>query len=205
MKIVPQEDIQLEDIKTRLKSGQVIVYPTETCYGLGCDSSDRQAVKKLYRIKQRRKDKPVLTIMSGIDMAQKHVHWEPKLQQLAEKCWPGALTLVAQAKPNADLVEPQVIASDGTLAFRVSSHPLSQQIVKAIDKPVVSTSANISSQETPYEITKVKNMFSDSKHQPDLLIDGGSLQSEPPSTIAKVEEGQVKIIRQGEVIIGENF
>lgn len=204
MEIITQDEVTISNLSTRLNQGEVIVYPTETCYGIGCDSSNQQAVEELYKIKQRRKDKPVLVIMSGLDMAREYVHWNEKLQQLAEKYWPGPLTLVAKARADKNLVKPQVIAENETLAFRFSSHPLSQKIVEEIDVPLVSTSANISSQDTPYDICKVKEMFGGEKHQPDLIIDGGALSAQSPSTIAKVDQGEVNIIRQGELVLDEH-
>lgn len=201
METIEQKNVDIKNIADKIRNGKTIVYPTETCYGLGCDATNQEAVDKIFAIKKRQRDKTVLVIMSDVAMAERYVIWNKKLQELADKYWPGPLTLVAKVEAGTKLAESGVIAEDDTIAFRVSPHPLVQRIMKEIDKPLVSTSANISSMKSPYSIKEVKDMFKNSQNQPDILIDGGELPPESPSTIIKITNGEQKIIRQGELII----
>jgi L-threonylcarbamoyladenylate synthase len=201
MKTIKEKNINISDIADKIRKGKTIVYPTETCYGLGCNATDQNSVDQIFSIKKRQRDKTVLVLMSDITMAQKYVVWNKKLQDLASKYWPGALTLVAKVKPETDLAKNGVIADDNTIAFRISPHPFVQKVMKKVSKPIVSTSANISSKKSPYSIKEVKNMFKNTKNQPNILIDGGELPHESPSTILKIVDGKQEVIRQGELII----
>ena len=94
------------------------------------------------------------------------------------------------------------IADDGTVAFRITEHPLAVALCKAIDGPLVSTSANISAHESPYDIKDVVAMFAHEAVQPDIIIDGGKLPHESPSTIVRIhEDGTLEVLREGEMIV----
>ena len=177
-----KNDFNVPSVVEALKAGKTLVYPTETVYGLGCDATNQEAVDRVFQIKQRQKDKAVLVLMSDIAMAQKYAQWNPMLEELAEKYWPGPLTVVAKViDPN--MLAKGTIAKDGTAAFRVTSHPVARQMAESLGKPLVSTSANIASMDSPYDIEEVKQMFANAKLQPDIVIDAGVLPDDLPSTI----------------------
>lgn len=199
MYLIPQENLNTDTIVSALKAGKTIVYPTETCYGLGCDATNTEAVEKIFAIKQRQEGKSVLVIVSDIEMVKRYVLWTPKLQELADKFWPGPLTVVADLINGHELA-PGVIR-DGSIAFRVTDHPLVQELCKKLDGPIVSTSANISAQESPYDIESVLTMFEGKTCQPDIIIDGGELPHRSPSTIVKITGEYVEVLRQGELIV----
>ncbi|PSO45042.1 MAG: hypothetical protein BRC22_01580, partial [Parcubacteria group bacterium QH_9_35_7] len=123
-------------------------------------------------------------------------NWNPRLEKLANTFWPGPLTVVAKVKDSVDLSNK--VVSDQTLAIRVSPHKFTQDITKSVDFPLVSTSANISSLDSPYSIAEVEEMYKDKSPQPDILIDGGSLDPTPPSTIVDTV-GELEIIREGSI------
>ena len=201
MEVIKEKGINIEEISQKLKSGQTIVYPTETCYGLGCDATNGGAVDKIFKIKSRQEDKPVLMIVSDIAMAMEYVEWSERLDKLAKLYWPGAFTVVVRALSDSGLAKG-VVAQDGTVAFRVTNHPLSSQLSQSLNKPLVSTSANIASMESPYDIETVLDMFATSDSQPDLVIDAGTLTHKSPSTVVRInEDGGLEVLRQGEVII----
>lgn len=199
MRIVNQNNLDVNEIVTALKEGKTIVYPTETCYGLGCDATNAEAVEKIFAIKQRQEGKSVLIIVSDIEMAKRYVSWTPKLQELADKFWPGPLTVVADLINGHELA-PGVV-HDGSVAFRVTDHPLVHELCVLFDGPIVSTSANISAQESPYDVESVRRMFEGKTCAPDIIIDGGELPHRSPSTIVKVTGEHVEVLRQGEVIV----
>ncbi len=203
MNIISEQAYSLPAILTAIQEGKTIVYPTETCYGLGCDATNAAAVQQVFAIKQRQKEKSVLMLMEDIAMATDYVMWNDTLQKFARRYWPGPVTFVAYKREDVWLPEG-VIGADDTLAFRVSSHGVPTAIVSALKRPLVSTSANIASHASPYDVETIIHDFQDQTAQPDIIIDAGALPEQMPSTIVRVEEsGEWEIMRQGSVIITE--
>jgi L-threonylcarbamoyladenylate synthase len=200
MNIIPTQNINLDDIVSSLQVGDTIVYPTETCYGLGCDATNQEAVDKVFEIKKRQKDKPLLVIMPDVEMAMEYVEWNETLERIADRYWPGPVTVVAPLI-DRDVLAEGVVAEDGTIAFRVTAHPFSYELSASLAKPLVSTSANISLQESPYDVRAVESMFEAQAFQPDIVIDAGELTHQSPSTIVKIVNGKVRVLRQGEVVV----
>jgi L-threonylcarbamoyladenylate synthase len=191
MKVIPQKDVILADIVSALTEGKTIVYPTETCYGLGCDATNRAAVEKIFAIKGRKKGKPLLMIVHDVSAMSSYIEVTPALEDMAKKYWPGALTAIVPAKTGTDLA-PGVIAEDGTVAFRVTSYPFAHALAEAFGKPIVSTSANIAGGPNPYTIEEAVHA--------DIGIDAGELPRCMPSTIIRLREGGIDIVRQGSVM-----
>ena len=186
-----------------LNTGSTLIYPTETCYGLGCDARNTMAVERIFKIKVREPHKPVLVIVQDISVIMKYVEWNETIDELARTYWPGPLTIVASLKTSdvPELAEG-VVGADNTLAFRVTSHPFVASLAGSLGAPIVSTSANISSYANPYDIEYITSMFDGHEYTPDLIIDAGNLPHHSPSTIVKVEvDGTKTIMRQGEIII----
>ena len=241
MQIILSNNLNFFDVVAALKDGKTIVYPTETCYGLGCDARNVEAVEKVAKIKQRQANKPMLVVVPDAAMALRYLEWSLKLQELADKYWfirrsppkadevePGALTVVGKAlslrgvaeattkqstlfrrlldcfvarAPRNDSLAPGVVASDGTVAFRVTSHPIAARLSRELDAPLVSTSANISGEEQPYSVEAVQRYFASQSDQPDIIIDAGELPRRAPSTIVRVIGDRVEVLRQGEVVV----
>lgn len=199
MKILKKENLNLDELVDLIKQGKTFVYPTETCYGLGADVFNSEAVKKIFKIKKRQEEKSVLILVSDLSMIIDCLEWNEQLNFLAEKYWPGAMTLVVKIKKN--IFTQGIVAKDNTIAFRISSHPLVKEICQKLGGPIVSTSANISSEKSPYTIGEIETMFSDSIEKPDLIIDAGDLPFNSPSTIVSVLDGEINILRQGNLII----
>lgn len=200
MKIIKLHEVDLDSLVDVLKQGQTLVYPTETTYGLGCDATNTEAVNKVFQIKKRQKDKSVLVIASHVNMMMDYVKWTPKMQELAMKYWPGPLTMVVPLKRRVELPEG-VVSPDNTIAFRVTEHPLVFELTEKLGRPLVSTSANIASLESPYDIESVLAMFQDAEAQPDIIIDAGELPHHAPSTVIKVVGNFIEVLRQGEVVV----
>jgi len=126
-KIIKQENLNLEEIIAELKNGATIIYPTETCYGLGCDASNKEAVDKIFAIKKRQAHKSVLVVVPEVSMIIPFISWTPTLQNIADKYWPGALTVVVKVK-DKNIFPAGVVNEDGTMAFRVTEYPLAAEI-----------------------------------------------------------------------------
>ena len=200
MQIIKQENLNTDEITEALKQGKVIVYPTETVYGLGCDATNQEAVDKIFKIKKRQQNKPVLMLATDPHMMMRYIDWTPKLQEIYDKYWPGPLTVVTPVKFGCNL--PQgVLAGDNTIAFRITEHSLASELIKKLGQPLVSTSANITEQKSSYDIEDVLDVFKNEIDQPDIIIDSGKLPDHAPSTIIKIINNKIEILRQGELFI----
>ncbi len=183
-----------------LREGGVVVFPTETSYGLAADARNASAVEKVFSIKGRAPEKTVPLIVSTTAMAKKWATFPIEASKLARAHWPGPFTMVLPKQSKAKLA-PQVVAADGTIALRVSAHPIAQALSKALAAPIVSTSANQSGEPACYSARAVQKAFKDAKIQPDALIDAGSLPKRKPSTIIAFSEGKLVVLRQGSLFI----
>jgi len=200
MKIIPKEQTNIGELVAALKGGATIVYPTETCYGLGCDATNEAAVSRIFDIKHRQRDKSLLVIVSDVAMIREYVVWNEVMQRLSDQYWPGPLSMVADTVPGVSLPSG-IVHRDGTMAFRVTNHPIAAALSEGLGGPIVSTSANISAEESPYDIERVLATFAGRMNQPDIVIDAGPLPHQLPSTIVKVVGKNVIVLRQGEIIV----
>ena len=178
-----------------LRRGGVIVYPTETAYGLGGDWTKQSVHRRIRLLKGRPTSKQLSVIISSQAMAEKYVHFSVSARELAKKYWPGPLSLVVPLKKGK-----------GTLSIRISPHPIARQLVRKLGRPLIATSANISGGETLYRADDVVREFSARKHKPDLIIDAGALPKRRPSTIVQVfEDGSCSILREGPIKINPKY
>lgn len=200
MIIVKKDECRISEIVAILKEGKTIVYPTETCYGLGCDATNAEAVKNVFKIKERKDTKPVLVIVSDVAMAKDYLEWNDTLEKIAIKYWPGTLTIVSKLRTGVSLPDG-VVGENNEVAIRVSSYPFVVSIVKELGRPLVSTSANVAGGSNPYAFQDVLLAFEGKTYQPDIFVDAGDLPINSPSTIIRVENDDVSIIRQGELVV----
>lgn len=191
----------LDEVAAALRAGQVVAYPTETAYGLAADPDNADAVAQVYRIKGRPDYKPLPLIASDIQMVRKYAKLSGKLAQLAEKHWPGPLTLILSLRGAAVLRPRGNPVSQRTVAIRVPASVIARKIATALGHPITSTSANLSGRPTIYSGSGVITTFANRKFQPDIILDAGALPMHLPSTIIALEHGKVKVLRQGEIKI----
>ena len=198
MKIIDQKN--LTEAVGALQNGQTVVFPTETSYGLGCDATNQDAVDKIFKIKERKSDKPLLVVVPSIEMAKKYLVWNDLLEDLSSKFWPGPLTIVGEWNKKENLATG-VVASDNTIAVRVTEFPLTKFLSENLNRPVVATSANLADAGDIYDSKQILAMFSDKTSKPDILVDGGELPQNPPTTIVSVINNNLQILRQGQIKI----
>ena len=179
-------DIELiEKAVDLITKGGVIVYPTDTCYGIGCDATNPSAIKKIFKIKGREKNKPLPLIASSLEMIEKYVFMDERAIKLY-RAFPGIS--VALRKKGSDI--PDIVNKE-KVAFRIPSNEISKKLCELSGKPLVSTSANLSGDPSPYSIEEVKLSLKKSLNQIDLFIDSGILNNNPPSTIVDLVEGKI--------------
>lgn len=196
MKIIAENSVSVVDLVSELKRGKTLVYPTETSYGLGCDPTNLQAVEKIFAIKQRDPQKPLLVVISELDQIRPYIVWDERLEKINDRYWPGPLTVLVRAVvPN--VLVPGVISEDNWLAFRVTSQPFARTIVQNLGVPLVSTSANRAGESALYSAEIIKDYFSEQTVSPDIFIDAGELVVTPASTIIKLLPTGFSVVRQG--------
>jgi len=191
---------QLKKAIDVLINGGVIVFPTETSYGLAADATNSRAVERIFAIKERDLSKTLPIIVSGMAMATDLADLPIKLKSLARKAWPGPLTIIAPATEDNNLATG-IVHQDGTIALRVSSHPTPQYLAKKLKRPLVATSANLSGQPAVFSISELRIQLANSQLQPDLILDAGSLPESKPSTIAKEVDDQIIVLRAGVFVV----
>jgi len=176
-----------------LKDG-VIGYPTETVYGLGANALNSFSVKKVFQLKGREKQKPILIISPAIEQVKRLVSSFPEQAEiLANHFWPGPLTMVLEASPQL----PEWLLGGGErIGIRMPSNTICLELLKLCGVPITSTSANISGQKNPISAQEVFINFGDKL---DLIIDGGTAPSRIPSTVVLIDDDNVTLIREGAI------
>jgi L-threonylcarbamoyladenylate synthase len=175
-----------------MKQGGVVVYPTETVYGLGCVPSDTDASQRVCEIKQRA-DKPLPLICADIVAARKIVEMDSAAEKLAARFWPGPLTMVLPTKVKYSM---WVNHGASTLGVRVSPHPVASMLAKEAGGVIVSTSANISGDEPAISASEARDIFG---NKVDIIIDGGRSQGSESSTVVDLTGEEVWLLRKGPV------
>ena len=192
------EEDELERVIETLDNGGIIIFPTDTVYGIGCNCFNEKAVKKLYEIKQRASYKPINVLTDcyeKIEMVAEKIN--PVERRIIEKYMPGALTIILRKN---EKVSDTLTAGLDTVGVRIPNDKIALEILKRVDYPLATTSANISG--NPDGI-KIEDFLSDFDGKVDIIIDGGTTKLKQSSTIVKVDDGKIDIIRQGTAEIGE--
>jgi len=177
-------------------SGGTVVFPTDTVYGLGCDATNEQAVRKIFKIKKRKESQPLAIIVRDIDMAKKVAFVDRRLEKALNLVWPGAVTIVLWKKYKL----PEILtAKEQTIGLRIPDYKLTQFLAENMGRPYVATSANISGQQATNKISEVLSYFAKSLIKPDLVLDAGDLKFCEPSTVLDLSKSKPKITRIGPV------
>jgi L-threonylcarbamoyladenylate synthase len=192
---------QIQQAVKILEAGGIVVYPTDTAYGLAVDATNSKAVDKLYRLKGRNFKKPTHVIIPNTDWLTKIVKVNKQALILMNKFLPGPLTIVLPlvAKGKSWM---KLSAGTKTMGIRYPNHPTPQALVELLKKPITTTSANVSGQGNCYSVEEVQKQFAKQKLQPDFYLDGGKLKKTKPSTVVSVLK-DVTILRPGPITEAE--
>ena len=184
----------LSDALAALRRGDVIVFPTETLYGLGADALNVSAVAKVFQLKGRDSSNPFPVLVSNRSMLNSLVADIPPLaEKLIARFWPGPLTIVIPARKD---IPRALMNSAGNIGVRISSHPLANELVSLFGHPLTATSANPSREPAARTVEKAKEYFTGTI---DIFIDGGELTSNAGSTVAEVTGNRLRVIREGKI------
>ncbi len=176
---------------TTIKNGGLVVFPTDTAYGLGCDPRNAKAIESIFRIKKRKESKKLPVLGYSKEEISKIAVFDEMSDKIADKFWPGQVTLVLKLK---DKEIKKAMKLDDKIAVRVPNHPCALSLLKKC-KLIVGTSANFSGLPAFSDSKKVQENFSGY----DIFLDGGTISNSTGSTIVEVKDRVLEIIRQGNI------
>jgi len=189
--------LSIKEAAQILRDGGLVAFPTETVYGLGANALDASAVAKIYEMKGRPETSPLIVHASSIEMARTLVtQWPREAEELAQRWWPGPLTLVL---PKSAQIPDIVTAGLATVGVRVPAHPLALELIEAAGVPLAAPSANRFGELSPTTAAHVRAAFGDSIP----VLDGGPTRVGIESTVVSIADGKITLLRPGMIALGE--
>jgi L-threonylcarbamoyladenylate synthase len=177
-----------------LRSGGLVAFPTETVYGLGADATNAAAVRKIFAAKGRPGTNPLICHVPDADGAKRYAAtWPAEATRLAERFWPGPLTLVL---PKTEAIVAEATAGKGTVGLRAPNHPLTLELLRQVGLPIAGPSANKSNHVSPTTAQHVREELGDAV---DLILDGGPCTVGIESTVLDLSSDRPTILRPGGV------
>ncbi len=186
---------QISAAAVRLKAGDLVAFPTETVYGLGADATNDTAVGKIFEVKRRPQFNPLIVHIPNMDMARTVAKFTPAAQILAKYFWPGPLTLVLPLKLSANL-SARVTANLDSIALRIPRHPVAQNLLNQVGRPIAAPSANISGSVSATKASHVRDDFIENNI---TILDGGDAECGLESTIVGLIDKKISLLRLGAV------
>lgn len=177
-----------------LAGGGLVVFPTETLYGIAADINNAGALDRLAALKGRADKKPfplILPYTSALDRLVSDI--PAQAREFMDKHWPGALTLVLRAKPG---LHPRLVSGEGKVGVRLSPHPVAGGLARALGGPITATSANLAGGDAPAKLAKLDKAIAQGV---DVIIDAGPCVGGLPSTVVDCTTDPIKVLRQGAV------
>ena len=179
-----RDDVVLKAVEA-LKKGEIVLHPTETCYGLAVDPMNEEALKLLYEVKKMDEGKPLSIMVSSIDMADKFGLFSNYAKIIIDKFWPGPVSIMVMKRQSGlpEFFNP----GEKFVSIRYSSDPFSTAMVEELGGPIVTTSANLSGKPPCYSVLNFKKQAGVRRYgQIGFVVDDGKIPENPPSTIVKI-------------------
>jgi len=173
-----------------LERGGLVIYPTDTTYGLAADAENREAVLKVYRVKVRPRSNPLTIAVSDFEMMARYAVFDERLESFMREFLPGAVTFVL---PKTERVPDEV--NPRAVGVRIPDNPIAIELVRRFGRAVTATSANISGRPPAYTPEEAMMALPDA----DLIIDAGPLPRRPASTVVDLTSGRPELVRRGPV------
>lgn len=184
----------LQQAAETLKKGGVAIFPTDTVWGMGCSIDRTDAIEKFYQIKKREADKPTAVLVGSIEQAKQYGILNDQALLLMKAHWPGALTIIVEAKEN---VPAAILGQSKTIGLRFPNFELVKQLTELANAGLVTGSANFSGEPSPF---KKAELNSELLKLVDVVLDG-ECGGQPPSTVVDCTQKELKVIRQGSVVV----
>lgn len=159
-----------------LKSGGIIVCPTDTVYGILCDATKEQAIEKIFALKKRANGKALPVFVRDIPMARRYAYISDEKAKFLERVWPGAVTILFDHKEKLPTI---LTGGSSKIGMRIPDSAYLLELLSRCDFPVAQTSANISGAVSAKNVFEIRGYFTDISCQPDLVIDGGEIENSP--------------------------
>jgi L-threonylcarbamoyladenylate synthase len=175
-----------------LRAGGTILYPTDTIWGIGCDATNSKAVEKVYKLKQRVESKSLIILLDDAEKISLYVEKVPEITMDLINSFDKPLTIIYS---NAKNLAKNVMAADKSIAIRIVREPFCQALIKSFDKPIVSTSANVSSDPTAHTFNRISKEISEKVDYVVNLYHDKFNQTRPSTIIRLPEDGDFTIIR----------
>lgn len=191
-------DSELMDVSHEIRNGKIVVFPTETVYAIGVNGLDEKAIKRLYEVKQRDITKPINLIVSSLEMINMIAKDITPLEyKIIKEFLPGPLTIILKKKN----IVPNVLTNGGdTVGIRMPDNDIALKLSKYSNTPIAAPSANISNRPSG---TNIKSIYNDFHDNVDIYIDDGESKFGIASTIVKVENNEIKILREGPITLND--
>lgn len=186
---------ELENVIKVIEDGGVVIFPTDTVYGISANSLDEEAIKKLFDLKERNDNKPICVLTSSVDKIKKIAYVRDEEQKIIDQYMPGALTIILDKKDN---VSDVLTSNLKTVGVRIPNNEIALRILEKLEYPLATTSANISGKEAA---VKKEDLITEFDGRVDIIIDGGITDLKVSSTIVKLDNNEIKILRQGTIKI----
>jgi len=191
---------ELKKISQEFSEGRIVCLPTDTVYAISCDATNVDAIKKIYRIKNRPIDKTLPIFVSDINMARMYAQFRLKEEGIAKIFWPGAITFVSKINLDCTIL-PKILINNQKIALRIPESDLIRSVCRLINRPIIATSANISSKHNMNTFNEIKNTF---YGKVDLIVrdeNKRNCKNNTASTIIEfLDEKNVRILRTGIVL-----
>ena len=189
---------EIEKAARILREGGLVVFPTETVYGLGANALNAGAVRKIYALKGRPATSPLIVHVASIDQAKElAAEWLPEAERLARQYWPGPLTIVV---PKKDVIPDEVTAGLPTVGIRMPRHPVALELLRTAGVPIAAPSANRFTQLSPTTADHVREAFGTATP---FLLDGGPCEVGLESTVIAVTREGLEVLRPGMAYVSD--
>lgn len=189
-------DNVLKEAAETLKNGGIIIYPTDTLYGLGANALDKSAILRIFKIKKQSSTKPISVIAKDISMARRISCIDKRVENILRKVWPGPITIILRKK---DIVPYVLTAESETIGIRIPHSIFINDLMKLVDFPITATSANISGKNDLLNPKEIIEIFGKESSSADMFVDSGKIKNPEPSTIIDLTTNTPKIVRIGVV------
>lgn len=184
----------MKDFVSKLNNGEVIVIPTETVFGLAASAGNDEAIERIYQMKGRSENKPLQVMVSGMDMAKEYAIFDDNANNIADKYWPGSLTMILRNREGSNLSD--LLDYNGTIGLRVPDNKRVIDLIDSFGMPLAVTSANLSNEPPILNIRDIKKIFG---NEMPIYADKNENFSGVASTIIDLADDNIKILREGRI------
>ena len=189
------DENELKNTINVINNGGIVIFPTDTVYGIASNIDDEKAISNLFELKGRNDNKPICVLTSSVNKIEKVAYIKNKELELITKYMPGALTIILDKKED---ISNRLTSNLQTIGVRIPNNEIALNILKYIEKPLATTSTNLSGNQPA---TKLEELVDEFNGKVDIIIDGGITDLKQSSTIIKVENNEIKVLREGTVKI----